>query len=419
MTGKEKTARGLRDAPAPRWVLGQAPRVIGGDMAEQCYNNDIMKVRIDIDTKTFVRFWLVVIGFAFAILAIYSARTALILLGIAFFLAMALNAPVSYLAKHMPGKSRVAGTATAFVLVIAILGVFAFLVAPPIVQQTVKFAETVPSLVEGATSQWHGFNDLVDKYHLQPQVDAAFASIKDNTIGWATQASGNILDGIGSLASIVVSTFLVLVLSFLMLIEGPMWLKRIWGVYNDQDRMESHRNLVHRMYNVVTGYVTGQLTVSMIGATTAGIVVFILSFIFPAVPSNLALPTVAIAFTLSLIPMFGATIAGVLISILLAFNDVSAGIAFAVFFIVYQQIENNFISPTIQARKLELSALTVLASVTIGLYVFGLAGGIISIPIAGCIKVLLEDYLERAKKNREKSERPIAKLVKKLQQDDA
>jgi predicted PurR-regulated permease PerM len=171
------------------------------------------------------------------------------------------------------------------------------------------------------------------------------------------------------------------------------------------------------MYNVVTGYVTGQLTVSAIGATLAGLVVFGLSLFFPSIPSNLALPTVAIAFTLSLIPMFGATIAGVLISILLLFNDVTAGIVFAVFFVVYQQVENNFISPTIQARKLELSALTVLGSVTIGLYVFGLAGGIISIPIAGCLKVLLEDYLERAKYNRIKSERPLARIVKKLQKE--
>ena len=91
---------------------------------------------------------------------------------------------------------------------------------------------------------------------------------------------------------------------------------------------------------------------------------------------------------------------------------------FIIFFIVYQQIENNYVSPTIQSKKVELSALAVLASVTIGLYVFGLAGGIISIPIAGCIKVLLEEYLSRAKDNRDTSEKPLAKLVKKLQGDN-
>lgn len=378
-----------------------------------------MKVKIEIDTKTFVRFWLVVIAFAFAILAIYSASAALILIGIAFFLALALNAPVSFLAGHLPGKSRVGGTAIAYVLVIAILGAIAFLVVPPIVQQTAKFVDTVPGLVETASTQWHGVNQLVEKYHLQPQVDSAIQGLKDNTLGWATGASQNVLSGLGSFLSLMASAFLVLVLSFLMLIEGPMWLGRLWGIYNNEERMESHKKLVHRMYSVVTGYVGGQLTVSAIGAISAGITVFILSLFFQGVPANLALPTVAIAFTLSLIPMFGATIAGVLVSALLAFNDLTAGIIFAAFFIVYQQIENNFISPTIQSKRVELSALTVLASVTIGIYVFGLAGGIISIPIAGCLKVLLEEYLERAKKNRQKSEKPLAKLVKKLHGEEA
>jgi predicted PurR-regulated permease PerM len=65
----------------------------------------------------------------------------------------------------------------------------------------------------------------------------------------------------------------------------------------------------------------------------------------------------------------------------------------------------------------ELSALAVLASVTIGLYMFGLPGGIISIPIAGCIKVLLDEYLTRAKQNRVESDKPLSKLVKKLKHE--
>jgi predicted PurR-regulated permease PerM len=81
-----------------------------------------MKTRVDIDTQTFVRFWLVVIGFVVAGLLIYSARTALILIGTAFFLALALNKPVGALANRLPGKSRVGGTAIAFVLVVAFLG---------------------------------------------------------------------------------------------------------------------------------------------------------------------------------------------------------------------------------------------------------------------------------------------------------
>ena len=373
-----------------------------------------MKVKIEIDTKTFVRFWLVVIGFVFAILAIYSARTALAILGVSFFLALALNSPVTRLARYLPGKSRVGGTAIAYVAVVAMLSAFFFLVVPPIVQQTAKFAQTVPGIVENISSRSQGLGEVVDKYHLQKQVDDAVASAQDSASSWAASIGKNIASGIGSLFAVVISTFLILVLSFLMLIEGPVWLKRIWTLYSDTELMEYHRSLVSRMYSVVTGYVTGQLAVSAIGGTLSGLGVFALSFFFD-VPANLALPTVAICFTLSLIPMFGASIAGVLVSLLLLVNDPTAGVIFAIYFIIYQQIENNFISPVIQAKTVKLSALVVLASVTIGLYVFGLAGGIVSIPIAGCIKVLLEDYQARVRTKKAKADKPLAKLVKKIQ----
>lgn len=149
---------------------------------------------------------------------------------------------------------------------------------------------------------------------------------------------------------------------------------------------------------VVSSYVSGQLTVSGIGSFAAGATVFILSLFIPEVPGNLALPTIAICFILSLIPMFGATIAGIIVSLLLFFNSIPAAAIFAVYFIIYQQIENNIISPRIQSKRIELSPLIILSAVTAGLYIFGIAGGIISIPIAGCVKVLVESYLESKSK---------------------
>ena len=70
--------------------------------------------------------------------------------------------------------------------------------------------------------------------------------------------------------------------------------------------------------------------------------------------------------------------------------------AFGIYFIIYQQIENNVISPTIQSKRIELSPLMVLMAVTIGLYMFGMVGGIVSIPIAGCAKVLATEYISRS-----------------------
>jgi predicted PurR-regulated permease PerM len=353
-----------------------------------------MKVRIEIDTKTFVRFWLVVIGFGIGIIALYSARTALVILGTAFFLALALNGPVSRLSRHLPDRSRTLSTALAFSAVVLFLGAVIFLVIPPVVQQTVKFLDNAPTLVQTVSDQWHGVGDLVNKYHIQPQVDQAVSAIRDNAGHWASGFGRNFLSGLGSAMSLFAASLLVLVLTFLMLIEGPTWMDRIWSVYKNDRRVRTHKRLVHRMQAVVSGYVSGQLSVSGIDAVAAGVTVFILSRFFSEVPANLALPTVAICFTFSLIPLFGATIAGIIVTLLLAINSLPAAAIFAVYFVIYQQLENNVISPRIQSKRIELSPLAVLTAVTIGLYVFGIAGGIISIPIAGCVKVLVEDYFE-------------------------
>lgn len=373
-----------------------------------------MNVRIEIDTRTFVRFWLVVIGFALAALSIYMSQAALILVGAAFFFAIILSPPVNRLAGILPSKSRALGTAISYFAVVLVLGIVVFLVIPPIVEQTVKFAQNVPSLVDSATDQYKGANDFIQKNNLQPEVDKFLNSIKSGATKYASGVGSTIIAGIGSAVSLITSGILVFVLTFLMLVEGPTWMNRLWSVYEDKERMEHHRKVIGRMYNVVTGYAVGQLSVSSIAGFVAGIMVFILSFVFN-IPANLAVPTAAIVFTTSLIPMFGAMIGAFIVALILSLNNITAAIVFILFFILYQQIEGNYISPKIQSKRINLSALAILVAVTIGIYLFGIVGGIISIPIAGCINVLAEDYFHSIKKKRIKNEKPITKFFKEIQ----
>lgn len=371
-----------------------------------------MKVKIDIDTRTFVRFWLVVIGFALAILAMYSARTALIITGISFFLALALSPPVNKLASLLPGKSRLGGTALAYILVVLLLGGFIFLVIPPIVEQSARFVQTIPATVNSATEQWGGIDGIVKQYGIENQMNQALSSLEERASYLASNIGSTLISGASSLMSFLAALLITLVMTFFMLLEGPTWIARFWKVYSDKDRMEHHRALAGKMYKVVSSYVNGQILVALIAGSAASIVVFLLSLFFE-LPGNLAIPVAAIVFIGSLIPMFGATLAGILVTILLAFNDLSAAAVFLVYFLIYQQVENNLITTSIQSKTLDLSPLVVLVSVTIGTYAIGIAGGVISIPIAACLKVLIEDRLVEVKKQRKRSTKPLAKLVKK------
>jgi predicted PurR-regulated permease PerM len=115
-----------------------------------------------------------------------------------------------------------------------------------------------------------------------------------------------------------------------------------------------------------------------------------------------------------MIPMIGATIGAVLVGLVLLFNSPMAALIFILYFVVYQQIENNFISPTIQSKNVELSALSILAAILIGITLGGLLGGIIAIPVAGSLRVLLLDQLDESRKKRLKDQtNPVKKLIRK------
>lgn len=376
-----------------------------------------MKVKIDIDTRTFVRFGLVALAFVVGIAAVYHVRGALITIGIALFLALALNPPVSWIAKHLPGKSdhRVGATALAYLIVVLLLGGIIVTIVPPVIEQSSKFADTVPGLIDEASQQRDVFNDFIHRYGLEDPVNRAIENAKVQAEAAASNIGNVLVGGVGALFSGAANLVFILVLAFLMLIEGPGWLEKAWNLYEDPAKLERHRTLVHKMYRVVTGYVNGQITIAAIAATCTLVTTLILSAIFP-LPANLALPLATIIFLTGMIPMIGATLGAVLVGLVLLLNSVGAALVFVIYFIVYQQIENNFIAPTIQSKRVELSALSVLAAILIGISLFGLLGGLISIPIAGCLRVLVVDYLQHAREVRRENtlKHPVKKLVSKL-----
>lgn len=372
-----------------------------------------MKVKIDIDTKVFIRFVLVVLGFGLAILTIYKTRGALQLLGVSVFLALALNPPVSRLTKQLPSKSRIGATAIAYLAVLVLLGGFLVLIVPPVIEQSAKFANTVPDLIDRANSQRYIFDDFIQRYGLEDTVDTAVEDAKAQASSVAANLGNTLVGGVGTILGGLANLLFVLVLTFLMLIEGPAWMRRMWGLYDDQQKLERHQSLVHRMYRIVTGFVNGQLAVAAIAAVTTLVVLLTLSATL-GLPANLAVPLSVVIFLTGMIPMIGATIGATLVTLVLLFNSPTAALIFLVYFVVYQQIENNFISPTIQSKNVELSALTILVAILIGITLGGLLGGIVAIPVAGCLRVLLLDQLELARKKRLQDQvNPVKKLIKK------
>lgn len=372
-----------------------------------------MSIKIEVENKTFVRLASVTFGFILAAFLIMKAQYPLTVIGISIFLALALNPSVSFIAKKLPGNSRVGGTALAYLFVLSVISFLLLVITPPFFEQSSKFANTLPSLIDTITDQRSYVDDFMRNYGIEIQFEKGIEDFKSQAASIASDLGGMFVAGVTQVFNGILTLLLVLVFTFLLLIEGPSWMDKIWGLYHDPRKLKRHRLLVSRMYRVVVGYVNGQMLVALIAATLTLSLILILSLLF-SLPANLAFPLAAIIFITSLIPMVGATIGATIVTLLLLLNDVTAAIIFLIFFIVYQQVENNFIAPVVQSKQVELSALAVLIAIAIGVSLFGFIGGIISIPIAGCLRVLLVDYLENAEDSRRKKRsKPLAKLASK------
>ena len=199
---------------------------------------------------------------------------------------------------------------------------------------------------------------------------------------------------IRAVANIVMKIVLVLILTLFFLLDGPEMMNSLWKTLEageERKPVSVAKDVISKMAGVISTYVSRQVIIAIIDGCATIVIVFILSLILSFTPS-LAIPMGMITMLFYLIPMFGQFIGGTLVTVLLFFSNPVAALVFAIIYIINAQIENNIISPKIQGDALNLKPLVILCAITIGMYMFGLLGAIIAIPIAGCIKILVDEY---------------------------
>lgn len=357
-----------------------------------------MSQKVDVDTKTFVRFWLVIIGFAFLIWFAVKAAPGLLIVAVAIFLALAIHPLAAMLDNLNKKKTRPKLTSTlAFILVVAVLGFMVSVVGPVVVGQSSQLISSLPTLFNETLGGWDAINQFGNTIGIDNLQQEIYNGISSFTSSFSSSAGSLIFGSINTIASAVTSTILVLVLTLLFLLEGPEIVSGFWKSMK-ANRSETERRpiivlqrVISRMSETVSTYVSRQVAVALLDGCVVAAAVFVLSLIF-GISAELALPMGMFAMVFFLIPMFGPIISCILISLILFANSPAAGVSFLIFYIIYEQIANNVITPKLQGNALKLPASLILVAVTIGTYMFGLFGAIISIPIAGCIKVLIEEY---------------------------
>ncbi|MDQ4071245.1 MAG: AI-2E family transporter [Actinomycetota bacterium] len=329
-----------------------------------------------------VRTILVTIGL---VVATYLTLRAIVLLAhietllvVAAFFAVVLTPAVDLVRRGLH-VSRGLAAGIVFIFGLGLVGLMLYAFIRPLVGEVREFADDLPTYVSDAREGRGTVGRLVERYNLDERLREAQASIEDrlaNAGGGALRIAGRVLGGVASMVTIIV-------LALLMILYGPDMLRGAVSIL-DPPRRERVCAVAADCSRALTGYVMGNLLISVIAGTLTFVALLVFGVPFAGV---LALWT---AFC-DLIPLVGATL-GAIPTIGVAFlHSTAAGIGMLTFYIVYQQFENHVLQVVIMSKTVQINQLFVLVSVLVGVELLGIVGALLAIPAAGVIQVVARD----------------------------
>lgn len=323
-----------------------------------------------------------VLATALAILVLQRLAKVVTLVVVAGFFAVVLTPAVDFLERRRLRRSL--ATIIVFLLGLGLLAGMITAFVRPIAREVNQFVDDLPGYVVDAREGRGAVGRLVQRYN----VDGYIQENQERFQEAIRNAGAPALGVARSVANTIFAVMTILVLTFLMVLEGP---KLTRGALNllSPDRRERVRFVAADCAKAVTGYMAGNLGISVIAGVSTFLFLSVVGVPFAGVLG------LWVAFA-DLIPLVGATL-GAIPTVAVAFLDGSRnGVLAIIFYVLYQQVENHLLQPTIMSRTVALNPLAVLVSVLIGVELFGILGALLAIPVAGIVQVVARDiYNER------------------------
>src|SRR5829696_973465 len=338
-----------------------------------------------------------------AFFLLWQVRTFIGWFVIALFLAAVLNPAVNWLQRrHRLMKRPLAIGLTYLALVVVLLFVVGIFL-PPLVDQVnglTKFVNTAAQAPEGPTEYIKGLAKQNGLGGLLQRFDAQLADLRKQlgeVVGNLFSATGQIAI---SAASFLAALATVLTLTFFLILGSDRYVDAGVGLFS-----ERHQPLVRRILGqaagAVSGYVTGNLAISVICGVTTFVVLLLLGMPYAA-------PLALLVAVLDLVPLVGATLGGALLVIVGLFVEPWKAVVLLVFVLVYQQVESNLLQPLVYSQAVQLNGLVILIALLVGGQLLGIPGALLAIPVAEIIRIVITEILAYRRTAREAAEPTIA-----------
>jgi predicted PurR-regulated permease PerM len=316
----------------------------------------------------------IIVGFLAALYFIYLSRMLILYLLIALILVIAIHPLVVKLQRKWQLKKVTASIlSTVFLLVIlfAVLGT----IVTPLIIQGVELAQNLPAITARILSN-STFNSLDRQFHFADSLK----QMSSNASAILLTSSSSFLLVAKNIVTIFTAILVILVLTFLLQIEGDRIWRRLMGFLNPNDAATAER-IGGKIMVAVSGFVTGNLLISLIAGTVTLVTLWILD-----VPYMFALATLVALF--DLIPLIGAAVATVIVGLIALTKSGIAAIIAVIVLLIYQFVEGHVIQPMVYSRTINLSALLVIIATILGAEIGGVIGILLAIPVAAVIQIV-------------------------------
>ena len=320
--------------------------------------------------------------------ALASASQIFIIILLALYLAMGLNPAVETLRKR--GLSRTTAVASIFFAVIAFVAFFIAVVIPPVISQGSALINSAPGLLRDLESNAF-IADLNTQYGVIDTLQKKLAEVtSDGTL--IISAFGGVI-GVGkTVLSGAFTAITVLILTLYFIIGLPQATN--FGLrFVPATRRDRVSKLTHAIIERVGSFVGSQIAIAFM----ASIFVLILSFAL-GLPSPFALAMIVLVC--GFIPLIGHYIGGSMVTIIALTQSLIYGAIAFVLYVVYVQVENYVVTPRIMKRALNVPGAVTIIAALLGTSLLGLIGGLLAVPIAASIILILEEVVfPQAEKN--------------------
>jgi predicted PurR-regulated permease PerM len=313
--------------------------------------------------------------------ALASVSQIFILILIALFLATGLNPAVEALRRR--NMSRATAVTIIFTSVIAFVIFFALVVAPPVISQGTQLINKAPTLLGELTNN-ATINKLNDQYGIIDTLQARLESVtSDGTL--LISAFGGVI-GVGKSVLSGFFTFLTILVLTLYFITSLPQAVNLGLSLVPASRRERIGHLTNAIIARVGSFVGSQIVI----AAMASLFVFILSLVL-GLPSPIAIGM--IVFVCGLIPLIGHFLGSGIVTIIALTQSITIGVIALVAYVVYVQIENYVVTPRIMKRTLAVPGAVTIISALIGSSLLGLVGGLLAVPVAASIILILDEVV--------------------------